>query len=309
MYFSSMTAARTARAPPAGARDIPAYFLYGEPSRLADARTLHVETIAARSALLDWKIRPHRHGDLQQLLLLRRGGVALSLDTQRRRLRAPVIVNVPPGCVHAFEFQRESEGLVVTFGIELAQQAAQGADGLAQLLATPQALHIDGAARRETDLDALATMLLREFSRAAPGREAALAGLLGALLANLQRLIHHQQLGRQAPPSRELELTARFRRLVEQCYREHHAIARYARRLGASETRLRRACLAAAGAAPLEILQRRLLIEAERQLRYTALSVRQIAWHLGYTDPAYFSRFFTRAAGLSPRAFRNRQRH
>ena len=52
------------------------------------------------------------------------------------------------------------------------------------------------------------------------------------------------------------------------------------------------------------MLQLRLLIEAERQLRYTSMSVAQVAFHLGFDDPAYFSRFFTRRMGLTPRAFR-----
>jgi AraC family transcriptional activator of pobA len=49
----------------------------------------------------------------------------------------------------------------------------------------------------------------------------------------------------------------------------------------------------------------RLLVEAERQLRYTSLSIAQIGYHLGFHDPAYFSRFFTTRMRLSPREFRS----
>jgi AraC family transcriptional activator of pobA len=34
------------------------------------------------------------------------------------------------------------------------------------------------------------------------------------------------------------------------------------------------------------------------------MSVTQVAYHLGFEDPAYFSRFFTCRMGISPRAFR-----
>ena len=37
----------------------------------------------------------------------------------------------------------------------------------------------------------------------------------------------------------------------------------------------------------------------------TELSVKAIAAELGYTDPLYFSRLFTRTLGISPRAYRN----
>lgn len=284
--------------------EIPAYFLYGEPPRAPDGRTAHVETIAARSALLDWKIRPHRHRDLHQVLLLQRGSVAASLDAQRLTLRAPVVFISPPGCVHGFEFQRDCAGLVVSFGTDLSRLMTRDSRRLAQLLDTPAALRLDPRARRETDLDALATLLLREFSRSASGRDLAVSGLLGALLANVLRLAEHTLPTTDRLQSPELELVARFRHEVGRHYRDHFSIARYARQLGTSETRLRRACLAAAGESPVDIVHRRLLIEAERQLRYTSMPVSQVGWHLGFKDPAYFSRFFTRARGASPRAFR-----
>ena len=44
--------------------------------------------------------------------------------------------------------------------------------------------------------------------------------------------------------------------------------------------------------------------EARRNLAYTHLGVATIAYTLGYADPAYFTRAFTRDVGLSPRAFR-----
>jgi AraC family transcriptional activator of pobA len=44
--------------------------------------------------------------------------------------------------------------------------------------------------------------------------------------------------------------------------------------------------------------------EAKRLLENTDLSVRQIASHLGYEDPAHFTRAFTRATGDSPMAHR-----
>jgi AraC family transcriptional activator of pobA len=58
----------------------------------------------------------------------------------------------------------------------------------------------------------------------------------------------------------------------------------------------------------MDLVHSRLLVEAERQLRYTTKSVSQIAFQLGFEDPAYFSRFFTRLTNSSPRAFRDRDR-
>jgi AraC family transcriptional activator of pobA len=46
------------------------------------------------------------------------------------------------------------------------------------------------------------------------------------------------------------------------------------------------------------------MIEARRDLVYTALPISQIAFQLGFSDPAYFSRFFATHAGTSPKTYR-----
>jgi AraC family transcriptional regulator, transcriptional activator of pobA len=68
--------------------------------------------------------------------------------------------------------------------------------------------------------------------------------------------------------------------------------------------RLRTACAKVAGRAPLGLIQDRLLVEAKRLLLYSNMTVAEVAFRLGFDDPAYFSRFFTSHAGVSPRGFR-----
>jgi len=286
---------------------IPAFFLYGEPLQAPDERQIHIETIASRSSLHDWVIRPHRHRDLHQVLLTQKGSVRVRLDDCNQALAAPALVVVPPGCVHGFNFEPGTRGLVVSFAPGLlADLAAHGAP-LVRALECPQARTLARRALRETDLEALGWMMLREFTRAAPGRMASLRGLLGALLANALRLstpdVHPDDAQGAAR-----ELVARYRRLIERDFRTHASVREYTTELGVSESRLRRACLETTGQSPVAVVHLRLLVEAERLLRYTTLTVAQIAYHLGFEDPAYFSRFFTRWRKSPPRAFRSRVR-
>lgn len=287
-----------------GSSAIPAFFLYGEAPRAPHERTVHVETIAARSRLHGWHIRPHRHRDLHQVLLLWRGRVEAAIDDHGTGLRPPAAIVVPPGSVHSFRFQVGTAGLVVSFANALARDLAATTGGLMDFLERPRMACLDAARLQATDLAGLARMLLREFERSAPARDAALQGLLSALLANLLRLTEPEDVATTTASAPDRELVARFRRLVERHYREHASIAHYARALGTSETRLRKACLACAGQSPVRLVHQRLLIEAERQLRYTSMPVTQVAYYLGFDDPAYFSRFFTARMRVSPRAFR-----
>jgi AraC family transcriptional activator of pobA len=304
LYFSNMDARRPRRSRPQPHPDaVPAYFLYGEPLRPPDEGTVHVETIAARSRLYDWKIRPHRHRDLHQVLIVWRGTMEAQFDARGRKLAGPAVVVVPPGTVHSFRFAANTEGLVVTFAAGLARELLRAHANLTETLDEPAAVPMEPDALYATDLEELGAMLLRESARSARGRDVALRGLLGALLANLVRLLRGPATSAATAGNRARELVARFRGAVERHYREHLGLAAYAAEIRTSEAALRRACRAVAGQSPTELVRARLLIEAERQLRYTGMSVTQIAYFLGFEDPAYFSRFFNKRMGTSPRAF------
>jgi AraC family transcriptional activator of pobA len=293
-----------AAARPAPAGPVPAFFLYGEPLQPPDERLVHIETIAARSQLHDWRIRPHRHHDLHQLLLLERGRVHAQVDNAVHLLRPPALILVPPGIVHAFEFRPGTAGLVISFASGLLPELQRLSPGIAGFLEQPAALVLDRLRTQATDLLQLSAMLLREFGRSAPGRHLALRSLLGALLANALRVTEQPPspaLARSAPAR---ELVARFRRLLERHFREHLPLSDYALELRVSPLQLRRACLGQCGQPPIELLHLRLIVEAERHLRYTSMSIAQVAYHLGFNDPAYFTRFFTQRMRLSPRRFR-----
>jgi AraC family transcriptional regulator, transcriptional activator of pobA len=96
------------------AAPIPRFFLYGEPPRAADERFVHIETIADRSTLYDWKIRPHTHRDLHQLLVILDGGGEMRAESSAHAFTAPALLIVPAGVVHAFAFHRDTRGYVVT---------------------------------------------------------------------------------------------------------------------------------------------------------------------------------------------------
>jgi AraC family transcriptional activator of pobA len=284
---------------------IPAFFLYGEPLQPPDERMVHVETIATRSRQHNWNIRPHRHRDLHQVLFTQRGQVDAQVDEIVESLRAPAIVVSPPGVVHSFRFQPGTIGFVTSFAPGLVPELESEGSNIAHFLQRPAVLALDRASVKATDLATLGDMLLREFGRSAPGRHVALRGLVAAMLANVMRLTRLSQTSGPDAPAPEYELVARFRRLVELRYREKVGLVSYAAVLGISQARLRRACLRVAGQTPGELVHLRLLVEAERQLRYTSMSIAQVAYHLGFQDPAYFSRFFQNRMGQSPRRFRS----
>ena len=80
-----------------------------------------------------------------------------------------------------------------------------------------------------------------------------------------------------------------------------------ARHLGMSTRTLQRR-LAAAGLSYQELLDETRREAAERCIANSSLSIGEIAYLLGYSEPAAFHRAFKRWMGVAPQAFRQRQR-
>lgn len=58
------------------------------------------------------------------------------------------------------------------------------------------------------------------------------------------------------------------------------------------------------GESPLKIIISRIITEAKRLLLYSDKSIKEISELLGYDDPFYFSRLFTKETGIPPTEYK-----
>jgi AraC family transcriptional activator of pobA len=289
------------------AQRIPSFFLYGEAPREYDEPTLHVETIEFRSARNHWRIDPHVHRSLHQLIFTTWGrGVALA-EGDRVDYRSPALVVVPAGTVHGFEFEPGTHGFVLSITADVLREMAHREPGVDALFRNAATLQLDGKTLRATDLEQAFGMFAREFARSSPGHALALDGSLEVILANTIRLSSALAGSPDTVAGRHRDLVARFRELIESEFRKNRSLADYASALNVSESRLRNACLSVTEESPMQMVNARILLEAKRELFYTSVPVSEIAYALGFDDPAYFTRFFSQRAGMSPSAFRTRR--
>ncbi|MCG7500833.1 helix-turn-helix domain-containing protein [Tenacibaculum sp. Mcav3-52] len=102
----------------------------------------------------------------------------------------------------------------------------------------------------------------------------------------------------------ETKLFKDFSLLVEQNFKKIHRVTGYAYRLGLSPKSLTKHLQKIGTETPSDFIKNRIITEAKRLLLYTDDSIKQVAFDLGFNDPAYFSRFFTKATGQSPKQFK-----
>lgn len=103
----------------------------------------------------------------------------------------------------------------------------------------------------------------------------------------------------------DVDLFRNFSQLIEIHYRSKHSVSDYADLLEISPKILTTKFKKLNLENPNEYIKNRIILEAKRLLIYTSLSIKEIAYTLGYDDPAYFNRFFVQRMGQSPLNFRN----
>lgn len=289
---------------------IPVFGLYGAAADPPSGGYLHIETISSRAAALGGEIGIHRHENLAQCLVVSSGSGVLELEGEQVAFTAPWFVWLPAAIVHGFRFQPATEGHVLTVSDDVvAASLTRVPEGeqLAALVLRPG--FGDARSEADTGISMPATMaaIAREHALPRSGVAAALQSHLVLLLIALLRSQTLSDLAANLGDRRAAGFR-RFREHVERHFRRHDGIDNIARMLGMSRAQLYAMTMQAVGKSPLRILHERRMIECKRELTYSSQPIGQIAYELGFTDEAYFSRFFTRHAGMSPSAFRKARR-
>jgi AraC family transcriptional activator of pobA len=281
----------------------PIFKLYGGREEWSRAERVHCETIASRSRLHNWHIRPHRHSGLYQILYLHRGRAVVCLDEARHAVTGPAIVEVPQAFVHGFEFDENCMGHVVTIAYPLLAHLAQILGPRAAPPAQP-VIHALGRGSGTGLRDAFAHLNAHYLSQD-DFRDARIEAWLTLIYARLRSQRSGADPG-GPPRARSLEHHTRFSELLESSYTRHHDVAWYAAQMGMTAAHLNVITRTHAGKSPLQLIHERLALEAGRSLVYTSMTIGEISDALGFSEPAHFTRFFRKAAGESPRAFRQR---
>jgi AraC family transcriptional activator of pobA len=90
-----------------------------------------------------------------------------------------------------------------------------------------------------------------------------------------------------------------FKLAVETHLNDQHDVHTIAETLAMTTSSLYNVVKEFSGISPKEWMTNRLMQEAQRKLQYSTLSVKELAYELGFNDPGYFSRAFKKSTGKS----------
>jgi AraC family transcriptional activator of pobA len=252
--------------------------------------------------------RPHRH-DYHELLWTRRGTGHHLIDGDVFPVEANTVTLIGRGQVHVFERATGLDGAVVRFGDELLHADPAARANPAWLLGSRGARTVTVPVGDRARLDGLVDTLAAECRRPADSRTIDLQRhFVSGLLLWVERWYEATRTQQRESDDAELQLYRRFSDVLERDFARHHDTAHYAEQLRVAQSVLSRALTHVTGRGTKDLITERRMLEAARLLRFTDLTVGEVAFRAGFTDQLYFSRAFKRRSGEAPIAYRARVR-
>jgi len=103
----------------------------------------------------------------------------------------------------------------------------------------------------------------------------------------------------------QIDIIRKFNVLVDEHYKTKRKVSDYAELLFKSPKTLSNLFGIYNQKSPQQIIQERIALEARRLLHFSDKQNQEIAFELGFNDPAHFSRFFKKMTSFSPTEFRD----
>ena len=233
----------------------------------------------------------HVHG-FYEIIWFQSGSGYHYVDFNRYAITPGSIFFISPGQIHSFDTSHDQQGYVLKVCTELFDDFAN--------LSCAKVQEKDSAAL-EMLVRAMEAELKNEDSLAHKEALQALVKLFVIMVRRSYEGLSPSTINPQKPSYKAFQ---NFRKLIEENYFRLHTVKDYASLLGVSSKTLTLYAGEFSNYTPLELINNRIILEAKRLLRYSILSVKEIAFRLGFDDPSYFGKFFKRIVKQSPADYR-----
>ncbi len=264
---------------------------------------------------------PHRH-NFYTLIWHKSGAGVHVVDFVQYDLAPNQIYFLAPGQVHQIIGRGRPEGWVLLFTRDFIEEAGWAWQQFVQLglYDACQQLPPIQVLPPEVDLlEGLMQSIKQEFLAEGIETNAMIASLLRMVLITCYR---HKQQQLQAPgallsesnnitegpSSRQQQTVQQFMTLVEAQHQKLHQVGQYAELLSVSAGYLNELIKSHTGRTAKDVIMDRLVLTAKREALFTDRSSKEVAFALGFEDPAHFSKFFKTATDTTFMAYRQQVR-
>ena len=246
---------------------------------------------------------PHKHS-FYEILWVTNGNSNQNIDYKNYTISKNTLFFISPGQLHLFEKWENIEGFVILFTEQFFLQIFQNKNILFELSYLDNLHEHPFIQLKKEDINTIEPiidLLCDEYKGFEQSNEI-LQALLLILLRRIQKLFSIQSL--QKSNKYQIVIFKQFRNLVELNFYKNIPVSQYASQLNISTHQLNSYVKVTSGKTTTEIIQERVILEAQQLLHFSEYTISQIAYKLGFEDSSYFARYFKKHIGLSPQEFR-----
>lgn len=227
------------------------------------------------------------------------------IDNKTIHLTQPGIICIKPNSICSMQLQ---QGQVICFTEDFFSLRYNNNNVLYQFsfLAKQSGSYIPLEDMAFQKWQLLSGLMLQEFHHQYTCSGRVLRSYLNILLCTLDQ----SSSGHREPErtNNRDEKIRRFETLLEAHYHTHKTPSFYAAQLHITTNYLNKLCQEFRHISSGELIRKRVVIEAQRLLYHTWLSVGEIADQLGFESASYFATFFKKHTDMSPENFRKHNR-
>lgn len=244
--------------------------------------------------------RPHRD-DHYLLMFSTSGDLVMNIDFENITIQEPTLMLVFPGQIHQMVFAKNLKGWGISIDPTLIDKEFQ----LVFERSLQHPLSLDKHSSFYSHLFTLLELMekLQQSTSANRFQLRVKHSLLDALIGLLAGEISGVEV-EQGRVNRGAIIHQRFQQLLKENFREWKQPARYAAELNISLSHLYDTIKGITGESVSAYIQHYCILEAKRLLCFSNLTVKEIAYQLGYEEPVYFGKLFKKVTGLTPIQFR-----
>jgi AraC family transcriptional activator of pobA len=280
---------------------IPTYNLNGIIHHQFHVKRMDKSTQEAEDILLDKGIHRDSH---YIFTCMESGHVRMMVDFKTIEAKDSTIFCVLPGQVHQGLLMKEVCGWFVAVKAELVPDSVRSF--FDESLGEIQPLSMDKSLVKK--INATAGLLHAAYTNEMLSTKEGflvVQSLLNAFLGMFALIYSQKSISPASGENRALQLSRAFRSLVRKDFKTMKSPSEYAEALNITRGYLTEAVREITGKPAQHWIHQEILIEAKRLLVFTNLSVKEVAYELGYSDHTYFSRLFSKLEDQSPSEFRN----
>jgi AraC-like DNA-binding protein len=251
---------------------------------------------------------PHRH-NFYTIIFVKTGIGTHIIDYKEYDIIPGRVFFLSPGQVHQVYTPEKPDGLVIMFTKDFLCKYNISEDFLSNIALFsdhPEASPVDVGLEGSEKLEYIGKEIEQLFKRGERFVNDAVASWLKLFLIECNSAAEHLFAGNTQLLETGRSIAGEFKKLIEEKFHEWHLVGDYSKALNITPDYLNGVLKSTTGTNAKEYIQNRLILEARRLGAHTSLSSKEIAYKLGFLDPAHFSTFYKNTAGETFSDFRNK---